>query len=123
MRPVVMFGAAALLVAAPLRAQETDTTEASDRPFVRGGVYDKPYLTRLMGRTAIGGYAEAHARLMRVDGANEEAGFEAKRWNIFASTAVSDFIRIGAEVEFEDGAEEIKLEYAAIDVALHQSLI
>ncbi len=123
MRSVVMFGAAALLVAAPLRAQETDTTEASDRPFVRGGVYDKPYLTRLMGRTAIGGYAEAHARLMRVDGANEEAGFEAKRWNIFASTAVSDFIRIGAEVEFEDGAEEIKLEYAAIDVALHQSLI
>jgi len=104
--------------------QAGDTTRARppERPFVRGGVYDKPYQTRLMGRTAIGGYAEAHARYERVDGLQDEAGFQAKRFNLFANTRVSDFVRIGAEIEFEDGAREILLEYAAIDVRIHPSL-
>jgi hypothetical protein len=110
---------AAVLLGTSLHAQERDTL---DRPFVRGGVYDKPYLTRLGGRTAIGGYAEAHARWEQVDGRRDEAGFEAKRFNIFTNTRVSDFVRIGAELEFEDGGEEIKLEYAAIDFRIHPSL-
>jgi hypothetical protein len=104
-------------------AQQRDTVRAdTTRPFVRGGVYDKPYQTRLLGRTAIGGYAEAHARYERVDGLTEEAGFEAKRFNIFTSTRVSDFVRMAAELEFEEAGEEIKLEYAAIDVRIHPAL-
>lgn len=100
-----------------------DTTAAvPERPFVRGGMYDKPSQTRLLGRTAIGGYAEAHARYERVDGLRDEAGFEAKRFNLFASARVNDFVRIGAELEFEDGAQEILLEYAAIDLRIHPSL-
>jgi hypothetical protein len=102
---------------------QRDTVRAdTTRPFVRGGVYDKPYQTRLLGRTAIGGYAEAHARYERVDGITEESGFEAKRFNIFTSTRVSDFVRMAAELEFEEAGEEIKLEYAAIDVRIHQLL-
>ena len=88
------------------------------RPFVPGGAYDKPFQGRLLGRTAIGGYAEAHARYERVDGLRERAGFEARRLNLFTATPVSDFVRIGAEIEFEDGGEEVKVEYAAIDVRL-----
>ena len=95
-----------------------DTT----RPFVRGGIYDKPFQTRLLGRTAVGGYAEAHVRYQRVEGLREEAGFEAKRFNLFTSTRVSDFVRLAAELEFEDGAREIKLEFAAIDVLIHPAL-
>lgn len=106
---------------APAAAQEVRDT-ARGRPFVEGGVYDKPYLGRLLGRTAVGGYAEVHARWQRADGVTEEAGFVAKRFNLFTATQVSDFVRIGAELEFEEGAEEIRLEYAAIDVALHPSL-
>ena len=100
-----------------------DTAQAApDRPFVRGGIYDKPSQTRLLGRTVIGGYAEAHARYERVDGLRDEAGFQAKRFNLFASATVNDFVRIGAELEFEDGAEEILLEYAAIDFRIHPAL-
>jgi hypothetical protein len=129
---------AALCIApsAPLAAQRPDsaardtTRQAADtarlappeRPFVRGGVYDKPHQTRLLGRTAIGGYAEAHARWQRVDGLQDEAGFQAKRFNLFANARVSDFVRFGVEVEFEDGANEILLEYAAIDVRIHPAL-
>ncbi|HUQ83328.1 MAG TPA: hypothetical protein VM076_19395 [Gemmatimonadaceae bacterium] len=117
----VVLGAA--LLAAPLHAQrDTTAKDTVDRPFVRGGVYDKPYLTRLGGRTTIGGYAEAHARWERVDGRRDEAGFEAKRFNLFTNTRVSDFVRIGAELEFEDGGEEVKLEYAAIDLRIHPAL-
>ncbi|HWP39062.1 MAG TPA: hypothetical protein VNL18_16055 [Gemmatimonadales bacterium] len=109
-----------LLVLAPGPAVGQDTTQAGQgRPFVEGGQYDRPYLTRLLGRTAVGGYAEAHARWERTDGVTEEAGFSAKRWNLFTATQVSDFVRIGAELEFEDGTEEIRLEYAAIDVGIH----
>ncbi len=106
------------LVASSSTAQEVrqDTVR---RPFVEGGIYDKPYLGRLLGRTAVGGYAEAHARWERADGVNEEVGFVAKRFNLFTATQVSDYVRIGAELEFEEGAEEIKLEYAAIDVTIH----
>lgn len=111
---------------APLEAQQTDTTasrrDTVSRPFVRGGANDKPFLTRLGARTAIGGYAEAHARWEQVDGVTEDAGFEARRFNLFTNTQVSDFVQIGAELEFEDGGRDIKLEYAAIDLRIHPSL-
>jgi hypothetical protein len=107
----------ALMMVGALGAQQRDTlADSVKRPFVRGGVYDKPSQTRLFGRTAIGGYAEAHARWQEVEGLRDEAGFEAKRFNLFTHTRVSDFVRIGAELEFEDGGREIKLEYAAIDM-------
>ena len=115
---VVALTAALGLPNIPPVAAQQDTIPA-EQPFVPGGVYDKPYLTTLLGRTALGGYAEAHARLVRVEGVTEELGFDAKRFNLFTSTRVSDFVRIGAELEIEEGGEEIKLEYAAIDVLLH----
>lgn len=113
-------------LASPLAAQQRYTVRADSvahrdttRPFVRGGVYDKPFENRLGSRTAFGGYAEAHARHERVDGAAEESGFVAKRFNLFASARVSDVIRFASELEFEDGANEIKLEFAAIDLRIH----
>jgi hypothetical protein len=105
-----------------LAQRDTTVKDTVERPFVRGGVYDKPYLASLGGRTTIGGYAEAHARWERVDGQRDEAGFEAKRFNLFTNARVSDFVRIGAELEFEDGGSEVKLEYAAIDVRIHPAL-
>jgi hypothetical protein len=114
------LGTALLLAATTVGAQQPDSVRAdTTRPFVRGGMYDKPFQTRLLGRTAIGGYAEAHARWQEVEGLRDEAGFEAKRFNLFTNTRVSDIVRIGAEIEIEDGGEEVKLEYAAIDLLLH----
>lgn len=111
-----------LLALLPIAIPAQQDSAAVDRPFVRGGVYDKPFLTRLGGSTAIGGYAEAHARWEETDGIRDAAGFEAKRFNLFTASQVSDFVRIGAELEFEEGGEEIKLEYAAIDLRIHPSL-
>jgi hypothetical protein len=122
-RSVLVAAAISLLISGVAQAQipEADTT-VDDRPFVAGGQFDNPYLTTLLGRTAIGGYAEAHARFERVEGATEEAGFEAKRFNLFTSSTVSDFVRFGAELEFEEEGEEVKLEFATIDLIIHRSL-
>jgi len=120
MRAFIYTGLAVVTVTCAARAQvDTLKRDSVARPFVRGGTFDKPYLANLMGRTAIGGYAEAHARWEQVDGLTDEATFEAKRFNLFASSRVSDFVRIAAELEFEDGAREIALEYAAIDLLIH----
>ena len=110
------------LLAIPVHGQDPRPDTISDRPFVEGGVYDKPYLTTLLGRVAVGGYAEAHARYQRVDGSVEEAGFVAKRMNLFLATRVSQLVRFGAELEVEDGGEELLLEYAAIDLTLHPAV-
>jgi len=116
-----ILGLAGVALGLPSTATaQPDTLPA--RPFVPGGAFDKPYLTRLMGRAAIGGYIEAHARLSRTDGVVEERGFEARRFNLFTATQVSDLIRVGAELEFEEGAEEITLEFATIDFSIHRAL-
>ena len=126
-RRVVIAGSviALAVIVAPCRgsAQGGDTSTRADtaRPFVRGGVYDKPFLGRLAGRIAIGGYAELHARYERADGARDESGFVPKRFNLFVNSQVSDVVRFGAELEFEDGAEEIVLEFAAIDLRFHRA--
>ena len=107
------------------QAQEADSARADRgalRPFVEGGQWDKPYLTSPGGRTAVGGYAEAHFRFEREEGITDELTFLAKRFNLFTATRVSDFVRMGAELEFEEGAREIKLEFATIDLAIHPAL-
>lgn len=111
----VMLALMASLPYAALRGQE-DTTRA----FVRGGVYDKPYLFDLLGRAAFGGYAEFHGRWEREEGVTEFT-FLPKRFNLFTAAQVSDFVRFAAELEFEEGTEEILLEFAAIDFMIHRA--
>jgi hypothetical protein len=108
-------------VAAAQEPAPADTLPA-ERPFVPGGQFDKPYLANLLGLVAIGGYVEAHARYVRADGVTEEFGFEAKRFNLFASSQVSDFVRFGAELEIEEGGEEVRLEFATVDLTIHPTL-
>ncbi|MEX0891080.1 MAG: hypothetical protein WEB88_02840 [Gemmatimonadota bacterium] len=117
----VSFVVVISLLALGSRAEAQEPPDTIERPFVTGGVYDRPYLGRLLGRTAIGGYAEAHARYHRTDGLTEESGFLAKRFNLFTATRVSDFVRIGAELEIEEGGEEVTLEFAAIDLIIHSA--
>ncbi len=93
-----------------------------DQPLVRGGIDDKPFVTRMGKGPRIGGYTEAHFRYEREDGITEELSFEAKRFNIFIYTLVSDRVRVASELEFEEGGEEIKIEIALLDFEIHPAL-
>jgi len=121
---LAIIAATGTLGLAAAEAQETGdaaTRDTLDRPFVRGGRGDRPYLFDLAGRLALGGYAEAHLRYEREDGVTEDLGFEAKRFNLFFNSQISDFVRFGAELEFEDAAREVKLEFMTIDLLLHRA--
>jgi len=114
-------GSILVIVGTAIAAQavgQEDTTET--RAFVRGGVYDKPYLFQLLGRAAFGGYAEFHSRWEREDGI-EKFSFIPERFTLFTAAQVSDFVRFAAELEFEDGTETIGLEFAAIDLTIHRA--
>ena len=105
-----------LLLALSAQAQQPE------RPFVKGGMGDKPFIARAGGHTSIGGYAEVHFRYEREDGVTEELTFDPKRFNLFTYTPVSERVRVASELEFEDGGEEIKVEVAALDFELHPAL-
>ncbi len=96
--------------------------QESSRPLVKGGIDDKPFISQLDKGTRIGGYTEAHFRYEREDGITEELTFEAKRFNIFTYTPVSDRVRVASELEFEEGGEEIKIEIAIVDFEIHPAL-
>ncbi len=113
-----------LFLNSPILAQEErrDTIPPA-RPFVRGGVYDKPFITRLFGKTVLGGYVEMVSKFEREEGVTEEVSFEARRLNLFTHSVISERVRFFAEIEFEHGTEEIKIEFASLDFEIHPSLL
>ena len=108
-------------IAAPV-SMSTTAAESGDRPFVAGGITDKPFMKTSLSRTSIGGYAESLWRWEREDGITEEITFEMKRFNLFAYSPVSDRVRVAAELEFEEGGEEIKIEAALVDFEIHPAV-
>ena len=112
-----------MVAIALLTATTAAASSASGRaPLIKGGIGDKPFITRSGGGTGVGGYTEIQFRFERADGITEEVTFEAKRFNIFTYTPVSDRVRVASELEFEEGGEEIKVEIAALDFEVHPSV-
>ena len=94
-----------------------------ERPFTRGGAFDKPHLFSTgSGKATLGGYSEVHFRYEEEDGIVEERTFVPKRFNLFIHSVMSDRFRMAAELEFEEGTEEILLELAILDFELHPAL-
>lgn len=93
------------------------------RPPVRGGIYDRPFLVRPGRGPAIGGYVDFRAWLERTDGITEELGFVPERFNLFTFASVSDRVRAAAEIELEDGGEEVVIETAIVDLEIHEALV
>jgi hypothetical protein len=112
---VTILGCAALMAATPNFAQ-TLSADTTRTPFQRGGIYDRPYVLKLGGNTAIGGYAEMNSNYVRADGVAEGFSFENRRFNVFLYSAISAHVKLTSELEFEHGTEEIKLETALVDV-------
>jgi hypothetical protein len=119
-RSMLMIVLTCLSMAVVAFGAESDADD-DERAFVSGGITDKPFITGV-ARTSIGGYTEAHWRWERQDGLTEELGFEMKRFNLFAYSPVSERVRVAAELEFEEGGEEIKIEVAQVDFEIHPSL-
>ena len=81
--------------------------------------YNRPFLTFDKMPVALGGYLEANTFYSSEDGVSEGLSFQARRLTIFMSASISKRIKFLSEIEFEDGAKEIAIEFAAMDVAFH----
>lgn len=112
-----IFAFCLLALNANLPAQ-TAKSDSMPTPFQRGGIYDRPYILKLGGNTALGGYAEMNSNYVRVDGIAEGFSLEQRRFNIFLYSAISPHVKLTSELEFEHGTEEIALETALVDILL-----
>ena len=79
-------------------------------------IYDRPFLLNLDSMTALGGYFEANSNYFVEDGISDGLSFEARRFNIFLFSSMSQNLRFFSELEFEHGTEEIALETAVFDM-------
>ncbi len=104
------------------RAQIVQHDSIKQTPNVIGGIYDRPYIYRLGGNIAIGGYAEMNSNFQREEGIEEGLSFEARRFNLFVYSSISDQVKLTSELEFEHGTEEINLETALVDVLFHTAV-
>lgn len=79
-------------------------------------IYNRPALNINRTPVSIGGYLEMNWQKMSTDGISEGHQFQARRLSIFMSSAIGRRIKFLSEIEFEDGAKEIAIEFASLDV-------
>jgi len=78
-------------------------------------LYNRPFLQLGKLPVALGGYVEANYQYLQEDGITEGHQFQMRRMSLFVSSSISNRIKFLSEIEFEDGAKEISLEFASVD--------
>ncbi len=119
-----LLGTLLWLMQATLATAQSTSADDSLRqtPNVIGGIYDRPYISGLGGNIAIGGYVEMNSNFQRDEGIEDGLSFEARRFNIFIYSSISERVKMTSELEFEHGTEEIALETALVDVLLNTAI-
>lgn len=84
--------------------------------------YNRPFLQMGKLPVSLGGYMEANWQHLGTDGVSEGHQFQFKRLSLFVASTISRRIKFLSEIEFEDGAKEISVEYAALDFEFHPLL-
>jgi len=95
-----------------LRKATIDTSNVS---LNMDAVYNRPFIRVGKLPVAIGGYVEANYQYLSENGISEGHQFQMRRLSIFLSSSISKRIKFLSEIEFEDGAKEISIEFASVD--------
>lgn len=82
-------------------------------------VYNRPFLGTGKMPISVGGYMEANWQHLGTDGISDGHQFQFRRMTLFFASTISRRIKFLSELEFEDGAKEISVEFAALDVEFH----
>ncbi|GAA4910445.1 hypothetical protein [Mucilaginibacter defluvii] len=85
-------------------------------------VYDRPFFSFGKLPVTLGGYAEANYQHLGTNGVTEGSQFQMRRFTLFVASTIYERIKFLSEIEFEDGAKEIGIEFAAVDLELHPLL-
>ncbi len=85
-------------------------------------VYNRPFIAVGKLPVSLGGYMEANWQHLGTDGISEGHQFQFRRMTLFVSSTIGKRLKFLSEIEFEDGAKEIAIEFAALDIELHPLL-
>ena len=85
-------------------------------------LYNRPFLQVGKLPVALGGYAEANYQYLQQDGVTEGHQFQMRRISLFISSSIANRIKFLSEIEFEDGAKEISIEFASLDIEFNPLL-
>ena len=85
-------------------------------------IYNRPFLQAGKLPISLGGYVEANWQHLGTDGISEGHQFQFRRMTLFLSSSLSKRIKFLSEIEFEDGAKEISIEFAALDFEFYPLL-
>lgn len=85
-------------------------------------VYNRPFIAVGKLPVSVGGYMEANWQQMATDGISEGHQFQFRRMTLFVSSTIGKRLKFLSEIEFEDGAKEISIEFAALDIEMHPLL-
>lgn len=85
-------------------------------------VYNRPFVAVGKLPVSVGGYMEANWQHLGTDGISEGHQFQFRRMTLFVSSSIGKRLKFLSEIEFEDGAKEISIEFAALDIELHPLL-
>lgn len=81
-------------------------------------IHNRPFTNIGNTSAALGGYMESNWQYLSTEGVSEGHHFQFRRFTLFTSATITNRIKFLAEIEFEDGAKEIAIEFAALDVEL-----
>lgn len=110
---------AAQIDPALLKRIPNDTT----KPMLNmDAVYNRPFVAVGKLPVSLGGYMEANWQHLGTDGISEGHQFQFRRMTLFVSSTIGKRLKFLSEIEFEDGAKEISIEFAALDIELHPLL-
>ncbi len=96
-----------------------DTTE---NKLNMDATFNRPFLSVGKLPVALGGYFETNTQYAVTDGVSDGFSFQFRRLSIFLSSTIGSRLKFLTEIEFEDGAKEINVEYAAMDLEFHSML-
>ena len=108
-----------------LMLAQSDTTlaDSTSAPLNMDAVYNRPFLSGDKMPVAIGGYIEVNTQHSSTDGIQSPFAFQMRRTTIFASSTIASRLKFLLELEFENGVQEINLEFAALDLEFHRLLV
>lgn len=82
-------------------------------------VYNRPFLQVGKLPVSVGGYIEADYGYIGEDGVTDGHSFRLPRMTLFVASSIHRKIKFLSEIEFEEGGEEVSIEFAALDINMH----
>jgi hypothetical protein len=81
-------------------------------------VYNRPFIQAGKLPVSLGVYVEGNYQYVGKNGITEGHQFQFRRLTLFVSSTIYKRLKFLTEIEFEDGAKEINIEFASVDLEI-----